>query len=68
MRNQKKRRLNRHPNSLPITEEALDAIKEQYEEREDYGYSFDESLLPPQPPIESYENDLIPEEDGLEWI
>jgi len=39
------------PNTLPITEEALEAIKEQYEEREDYGYSFDESLLPPQPPV-----------------
>ncbi len=54
------------PNSLSLTEEALDAIKEQYEERADYGYSFDESMLPPQPPIESYENDLIPEEDGLD--
>ena len=54
------------PNSLSLTEEALEAIKEQYEEREDYGYSFDESLLPPQPPIESYENDLIPEETELD--
>jgi hypothetical protein len=54
------------PNTLPITEETLEAIKEQYEEREDYGYSFDESLLPPQPPIESYENDLIPEDTELD--
>ena len=49
-----------------ITDEALDSIKEQYEEREDYGYSPDDVKTEEQPVFETPENNEVPEEEVLD--
>jgi hypothetical protein len=53
-------------NTPQITNETLDSIKEQYEEREDYGYSTDDVKTEEQPVIETPQVDVVPEEVALD--
>jgi hypothetical protein len=49
-----------------IADETLDSIKEQYEEREDYGYSPDDVKTEEQPIIETPQIDEVSEEVALD--
>ncbi len=53
-------------NTSQITDETLDSIKEQYEERADYGYSTDDVKTEEQPVIETPQVDVVPEEVTLD--
>ncbi len=53
-------------NTSQITDETLDSIKEQYEERADYGYSTDDVKTEEQPVMETPQVDVVPEEVTLD--
>lgn len=53
-------------NTPQITDETLDSIKEQYEERADYGYLTDDVKTEEQPVIETPQVDVVSEEVTLD--